>query len=78
MLLPCPDMDIPEITKQELTLAVKRLHGPVKAPGPDGITSKFWLTVLPFVGHWIRRIYDQCLRTGQFPACWKLARLVLL
>lgn len=77
-VLPCPDQDIPELTEQEMTCAIKRLRGPVKAPGPDGVTSKFWLAVLPYVGHWIRQIYDQCLRTGQFPKCWKLARLVLL
>lgn len=33
----------PEITSSEFTWAIKRLHGPIKAPGPDGINGRIWL-----------------------------------
>lgn len=70
--------DPPAFTDQELRLALRRMQGTIKAPGPDGVVSKVWLEVFPALGPWVLRIFTDCLRDGQFPKPWKMAKLVLL
>lgn len=49
-----------------------------KAPGPDGITAAIWKRAHSRCGAEMLEGYNQCLKEGKFPSCWKAARLVLL
>ena len=49
---------------------------PKKAPGPDGITSEILKLIYKGIPKTVTSIYNKCLRTGCFPANWKIARIL--
>jgi len=67
-----------EVTEKEFSEAAKRLGGATKAPGPDGIPGRVWALVLGPMGARLRRLFNNCLKTGTFPSVWKKANLVLI
>lgn len=67
-----------EFSQAEVDVAVERIKGRKKAPGPDGLNSRIIAAVHAVDPQRLRRLFNACLRTGRFPARWKQARLVLL
>lgn len=70
--------EVLEVTEAELVTAVQRMGKKSTAPGPDGVPGKAWCAVMGILGDRLRRLYTNCLRTGQFPSVWRTAKLVLL
>lgn len=70
--------EVPKITDAELNAAVERLRAKHTAPGPDGVPGRIWTVALGPLGNRLRRLFDACLITGQFPPPWKVGRLVLV
>lgn len=71
--------EIPEVSEEELGVAVSRLQAKNKAPGPDGIPGKIWVTALKNgLEPRFRALLTDCLRCRQFPELWKKGKLVLL
>lgn len=71
-------LNIPELTIREVELVAKRLKGPIKAPGPDGIPGRAWAHAMPYMIQMIRRLYQTCFDTTTFPVKWKRTKLVLI
>lgn len=71
-------LDIPTISEAELNVAVLKIRGKSRAPGPDGIPGRVLVIAADFLGERFRRLFDSCLVSGQFPQCWKRGRLILL
>lgn len=72
------DPGAPQVTREELTRAVKRMGVKNMALGPDGIPGKAWTLAMSALGDQLRRLFTACLETGRFPPEWRTARLVLL
>ncbi|XP_039301770.1 uncharacterized protein LOC120356929 [Solenopsis invicta] len=66
------------VTEGELKRAVDRMLKKNTAPGPNGIPGRVWSIALSVLGDRLRCLFDRCLQTGQFPASWKEAGLVLI
>ena len=49
-----------------------------KAPGLDGITGEIYKRVLLVFPRILTTIYNQCLKLGQFPKRWKMAKVILI
>ena len=49
-----------------------------KAPGLDGITGGIYKTVLLIFPRILTTMYNQCLKLGQFPKRWKMAKVILI
>ncbi|KMQ88948.1 reverse transcriptase [Lasius niger] len=60
------DSDEMEVTEGELKNAVKRIKSG-KAPGPDGVHGRIWSLAFRELKEPIRKLYDDCFRTGSFP-----------
>lgn len=69
---------IPEVSGSEMTRAIRRMARKNTAPGPDGIPGKAWVLVADALGDSLRCLFTDCLKNGEFPDAWKIARLVLL
>ncbi|KAM3960856.1 putative 115 kDa protein in type-1 retrotransposable element R1DM [Aphomia sociella] len=69
---------VPSVTLAELGIAVDKLRGVNKAPGPDGIPGRALVVALDALGDRLRTLFTSCLESGQFPRDWKTGRLVLL
>jgi len=67
-----------EVTNSELKDTLIKLNANKKAPGPDGIYGGILKAATPFLNETIKLCFNKCLREGNFPANWKVARLVLL
>lgn len=66
------------VSEEEFSSAVNRLSTKKTAPGPDGIPGRALVLALTVLGDWLRQLFTNCLRQGQFPSQWKTARMVLL
>lgn len=51
---------------------------PNKALGLDGITAKMLRVAWPVISDTITNLYEKCLKTTEFPNCWKTANLVII
>jgi hypothetical protein len=47
-----------------------------KAPGPNGITNEVVKLIFKVIPKTIPSIYNECLRKGNFPDNWKVAKLI--
>lgn len=61
--------DIP-FTKQEVRAALEKFD-PQKAPGEDAINSEILLHAFRSFPALFTEVYNECLRRGHFPICWK-------
>lgn len=61
---------------EEFAEAMRRVGN--VAPGPDGISGSILKLAAPLIGWRLAACYNRCLREGNFPSMWKMARLVLL
>jgi hypothetical protein len=52
--------------------------GQKKAPGPDGITGGIYQRVFLSFPRIITTMYNECLKLGQFPKRWKIAKVILV
>jgi ribonuclease HI len=66
--------DIP-FTKQEVQAALEKFN-PRKAPGEDALTSEILLQVFKRIPNFFTEIYNECLRRGHFPTCWKRSIII--
>lgn len=71
------DGDIPPITRDELSTAVRGL-GKKKSPGPDSIPAEYVAVMFNVDPQCLLRIFNEMLLWERIPECWKVARLVLL
>ncbi|KMQ94776.1 reverse transcriptase [Lasius niger] len=68
-----------EVSLEEVRNALKKGSSSLsKAPGPDGFRLILWKRAPKEIIGWITSIYNICLKTGEFPAAWKRANLVLI
>lgn len=72
------EVEVEDFSAEEVTAIVGKFRARNKAPGPDKIPSKVWGAVHDIRPQLLKGIFNQCLRTGTFPALWKRGRLVLL
>lgn len=68
---------VPNFTVAELMEAVGSMSGR-KAPGPDGIPTEVVKATASSYPHLLLYMYNTCIQSGVFSACWKRQRLVLL
>lgn len=66
------------VSEAEFDRAVNRLNSKKTAPGPDGVPGRVLALALSVLGNRLRRLFTDCLRQGQFPSPWKIAKMVLL
>ena len=71
------ETDVPMFHERELLLAVNSLKDG-KAPGPDGIPTEALKVIVKDFPGLLLGMYNDCLKAGIFPPCWKRARLVLI
>lgn len=64
-------------SKEELEMAALRMKNR-KAPGPDGFPPEIVKMVVNERPDKILKVLNECLKNGEFPTCWKSAKLVLL
>jgi hypothetical protein len=67
-----------QVTSREIREVTKRLYNEKKAPGPDGILGGIVKVTMNSMERVWTKCFSDCLERGIFPACWKVARLVLL
>jgi len=67
--------DDKDFTQDEVRQVVEGFK-PRKAPGPDGITKEIQQLVYKGLPKTMTVIYNECLRTGCFPAYWKTASIL--
>lgn len=65
------------VTECEVQKAIWRIS-PNKAPGNDGVTAMILRKSWPLVKGKLTRLYDDCVRNGEFPGCWKSAKIILI
>lgn len=65
------------VTESEVKDAIWRI-GPNKSPGMDGITGTILRKSWPIIREGLVKLYDDCLRIGEFPSPWKNANMVLI
>ena len=69
-----PALAIPHISEEAVELILRELD-PNKAVGPDGIPTvilkECWRTLVPS----ITKMFNNSLKTGTFPDCWKIANI---
>lgn len=70
--------DIVWFSESEVAMALERTKCKNKAPGPDGISSKILWAVNKIAPTLLLSLFNQCLREGTIPRCWKTCRVVLL
>jgi hypothetical protein len=75
---PAGPFDAPPVTDGEIYRAVIKLKSCKKAPGPDGVPGKVAALATKQLGARLRDIFNDCLKEGYFPQCWKEGRLCLL
>lgn len=75
---PQEELEVPPVTDVEFHWVVTRLRACKKAPGPDGVPGRVLPVALKHLGTRLRQLFDDCLRSGIFPGCWKEGRLCLL
>ncbi|KMQ91208.1 reverse transcriptase [Lasius niger] len=67
------------ISPNEVTSVItKKSASAAKAPGPDGFALTLWKKALAKILEWMRTIFNECLKSGVFPATWKRANLALI
>jgi len=54
-------------TGEEMGKAFARLRRRPRAPGPNGVHGRVWLTAASIIGERMRQFYTSCLREGSFP-----------
>ncbi|XP_052743527.1 uncharacterized protein LOC128199182 [Bicyclus anynana] len=69
---------VPLVTEEEIDVALERLQSKKTAPGPDGIPGRVIFITREFLEGRLRELFNQCLRTGQFPESWKEGLLCLI
>ena len=62
------EVEVEDFSVEEVTVIVGKFRGRNKAPGPDKIPSKVWGAVHDIRPQLLTGIFNQCLRTGTFPA----------
>ncbi|CAH2208808.1 jg14054, partial [Pararge aegeria aegeria] len=72
------DDDIPEVTRFDLRVALRRLQAKNTAPGPDGIPGRALVLAIKALEPRLLGLFCACLERGQFPLLWKTGKLVLL
>jgi hypothetical protein len=70
--------DVPNVTKAELGREIDRLKIKKTAPGPDGIPAQVLGIALKHLGERLRQLFDECLKSRQFPKPWKAGKLCLI
>ncbi|XP_063830255.1 uncharacterized protein LOC135079532 [Ostrinia nubilalis] len=75
-----PEPPTPPVSMVEVGVALDRLHGSRKAPGPDGVPGKILRLFMQVEENEdrLRELFDLVFRTSQFPKIWKDGRLCLL
>jgi hypothetical protein len=71
-------LDPPPIEEWEVYRAIVKLKSCKKAPGPDGVPGKVAALALKQLGGRLLDVFNDCLKEGYFPQCWKEGRLCLL
>ena len=66
------------ITLTELSAAIKKMTEKNTALGPDGIPGKAVYLAMTALGENLLNIFNNCVREGKMPECWKRAKLVLI
>jgi hypothetical protein len=66
--------DIP-FTEQEVQAALE-MFDPRKAPGEDALNSEILRQVFRRIPNFFTEIYNECLRRGHFPTCWKRSIII--
>ena len=66
-------MFLKPISPEEVEFEIQKLKK--KAPGNDGISAKLLQHVSPLIAPYLSQIFNQCLVTGIFPECLKIARI---
>ena len=66
-----------EFTLEEIKQTIESFSQK-KAPGLDGITGGIYKTVLLIFPRILTTMYNQCLKLGQFPKRWKMAKVILI
>lgn len=69
--------EYPPITLEEVDNAVRCIRRK-KAPGPDGITPEILIETVMGNKNAFVKMYNGCMKTGQFPRPWKVANLSLI
>jgi len=72
------DPEVPEITRDELDRAVRRMAAKNTVPGPDGVPGRILAFALGALGEKLRRYFNELLSHGWFLKEWKEGFLVLL
>jgi hypothetical protein len=49
-----------------------------KAPGPNGITNEIVKIVFKAIPKTMTQLYNECLRTENFPGKWKIAKVLMI
>jgi hypothetical protein len=70
--------DVPNVTEAELGRQIDRLKTKKTAPGPDGIPAQVLGIALKHLGERLRQLFDECLKSRQFPKPWKAGKLCLI
>ena len=66
-----------EFTMEEVGQVIEGLKKK-KAPGINGITNEIAKLTFKAIPKTITLMYNQCLKTGRFPANWKIAKVILI
>jgi len=69
------DTELPD--QETIKAAIWRIK-PSGAPGMDGVSARMLRKAWPALKEPITHLFGQCVKTGQFPECWKSAKLVLV
>jgi len=72
---PLEDTVLPE--PETIKAAIWRIK-PSGAPGLDGISARMLRKAWPALMVPVTQLFGQCINSGQFPDCWKVADLVLV
>lgn len=69
--------EIPMFQRTEIIAAAKKIKTK-KAPGPDNIPPEVMKAVAEKNPDLVTEVFNHCLKSGEFPGIWKVARLVLI
>jgi hypothetical protein len=72
---PLEHTELPEL--ETIKAAIWRIK-PSGAPGIDGVSARMLRKAWPALKEPITHLFGQCVKSGQFPECWKSAELVLV
>jgi len=64
-----------EFTQNEVRQTIESFNSR-KAPGPDGITREILTLIFQNLPQTITATYNECLKRGNFPKQWKIAKII--